>query len=303
MCFHLRPMDDRGEPHSLLLFSPKLNFIQRPGGSDVSLTETTAQFSNKVNAFGPQYTLEGVKWFSSATDSEISVALGRTGSQQDGSKGLSLFLVPLRLPLIRNPSDPTPSPTSNNILVHRLKNKIGTHILPTAELALESAEGYLIGELGKGIKNISPVLNITRLWSATASIGNLRKCLAIATSYSKVRSIQSGQLLLKDAPVHVEQLASVNLVYRALTHLTFGVVGLLGKVECGVATPSEQRRLRMLTPVAKAYAAEKACTAMEEAMAAMGGAGYMEENGFGRAIRDALVEKSVASSDAFRGVY
>ncbi|KJA16474.1 hypothetical protein HYPSUDRAFT_206963 [Hypholoma sublateritium FD-334 SS-4] len=264
---------------------------ERPGGSDISLTETTAQFTTKNNTFGPQYTLDGVKWFSSATDSEISVALGRTGLQQDGSRGLSLFLVPLRLPLIRSPSDPTPPPTSNNIRVHRLKNKIGTHILPTAELTLESTEGYLIGELGKGIKNISPVLNITRLWSATASIGNLRKCLAIATSYAKVRSIQSGKLLLQDAPIHVEQLASVNLVYRALTHLTFGVVGLLGKAECGTATLSEQRRLRMLTPVAKAYAAEKACTAMEEAMTALGGAGYMEENGFGRAIRDALVEK------------
>jgi alkylation response protein AidB-like acyl-CoA dehydrogenase len=219
------------------------------------------------------------------------VALARTGSLKDGSRGLSLFLVPLRLPLIRNPSDPIPPPTSNNILVHRLKNKIGTQILPTAELTLEAAEGYLIGELGLGIKNISPVLNITRLWSATASIGNLRKCLAIATSYAKVRAIQSGTVLLKDAPIHVEQLASVNLVYRALTHLTFGVIGLLGKVECGTATLSEQRRLRMLTPVAKAYTADKACAAMEEAMAAMGGAGYMEENGFGRSIRDALVEK------------
>ncbi|KAJ3497462.1 hypothetical protein NLJ89_g10346 [Agrocybe chaxingu] len=47
----------------------------------------------------------------------------------------------------------------------------------------------------------------------------------------------------------------------------------------------------MLTPVAKAYAAEKASVGMEEAMSALGGAGYMEENGFGRSIRDALVEK------------
>jgi alkylation response protein AidB-like acyl-CoA dehydrogenase len=47
----------------------------------------------------------------------------------------------------------------------------------------------------------------------------------------------------------------------------------------------------MLTPVVKGYAAEKASIGMEEAMAAMGGAGYMEENGFGRAIRDSLVEK------------
>lgn len=252
--------------------------------------------AGKDTGLGPQYILNGVKWFSSATDSEVSVALARTGSVKDGSRGLSLFLVPLRLPLLRSPSDPVPPATSNNILVHRLKNKIGTQILPTAELTLESSEAYLIGALGQGVKSITPVLNITRLWSATASIGNLRKCLAIATSYAKVRAIHSGTVLLKDVPIHVEQLAGVNLVYRALVHLTFGVVGLLGKVECGVASLDEERRLRMLTPVAKAYAAERACTAMEEAMAAMGGAGYMEENGFGRSIRDALVEKYALSS-------
>jgi len=232
-----------------------------------------------------------VKWFSSATDSEVSVALARTGSLKDGSRGLSLFLVPLRLPLHRSPLDPVPSPTSNNIFVHRLKNKIGTHIVPTAELNLESVEGYLIGPLGQGVKTISPVLNITRFWSAMSSIGGLRKCLAIAASYAKVRAIQSGTLLLKDTPIHVEQLASVNLLYRALTHLTFGVIGLLGKAEYGTSTPDELRRLRMLTPVVKGYTSEKACTGMEEAMLAMGGAGYMEENGFGRAIRDSLVEK------------
>lgn len=233
-----------------------------------------------------------MKWFSSATDSEVSVALARTGSLKDGSRGLSLFLVPLRLPLFRSPLDLIPLSTSNNIFVHRMKNKIGTHILPTAELNLESAEGYLIGPLGQGVKNISSsVLNITRIWSAMSSIGKLRKCLAIATSYAKVRAIQGGTLLLKDAPIHVEQLASVNLLYQALFHLTFGVIGLLGKAECGTVTPEELRRLRMLTPVVKGYAAEKACTGMEEAMSAMGGAGYIEENGFGRAIRDSLVEK------------
>ncbi|KAJ3500211.1 hypothetical protein NLJ89_g9894 [Agrocybe chaxingu] len=101
---------------------PKIAFTsgqwmtERPGGSDVSLTETTATSSGKSSKYGPQYTLNGFKWFSSATDSEVSVALARTGSLQEGSRGLSLFLVPLRLPLIRAPTDPVPSPISNNIL-------------------------------------------------------------------------------------------------------------------------------------------------------------------------------------------
>ncbi|TFK64633.1 hypothetical protein BDN72DRAFT_825377 [Pluteus cervinus] len=264
---------------------------ERPGGSDVSRTETVASPTNITNQLGSQYALNGFKWFSSATDSDIAVALARTGSVEQGSRALSLFLIPLRLPLLRSPTEPEPSPTSNRIFVHRLKNKIGTHTLPTAELSLEGTKAYLIGSLNQGVKNISPVLNITRVWSAMGSIGGLRKCLAIATAYSKVRAVQGGRTLLKDAPIHVSQLASLHILYRALTHLVFGAVQLLGKAECGVATVEELRRLRILTPTVKAFSAEKAPAAMEEAMTTLGGAGYMEENGFGQLIRDSLVEK------------
>lgn len=180
---------------------------------------------------------------------------------------------------------------SNKIYIHRLKNKIGTHVVPTAELSLEGAEAYLIGPLNQGVKCISPVLNITRVWSATCSVGGLRKCLAIATSYAKVRAIDGGKRLLADDPLHISQLASINLLYRALTHFTFGVILLLGKSECEVASANELARLRLLTPAVKAFTAEKACSGMEDAMTALGGAGYMEENGFGRVIRDSLVEK------------
>lgn len=290
-CIYVGAVDDRGA----LCFDNfrflSTNISKRPGGSDVSQTETTAISAGKDSPLGPQYTLNGFKWFSSATDSDVALALARTGTLSEGSRGLSLFLIPLRRPLLRDQSAPMPSPNSNNIFIHRLKNKIGTHTLPTAELSLESSEAYLIGDLNQGIKSISPVLNITRVWSAIASTGCLRKCLAIAKAYAKVRKVQRGCVLLEDAPLHVAQLASISLLYRALAHLTFGVVRLLGKSECGVATPDELRRLRVLTPVAKAFAAEKACAGMEESMSAMGGAGYMEENGFGRLIRDSLVEK------------
>jgi alkylation response protein AidB-like acyl-CoA dehydrogenase len=114
--------------------------------------------------------------------------------------------------------------------------------------------------------------------------------LAIATAYAKVRKVQGGKLL-KDVPIHVAELAKINLMYRGLAHLTFGAVRLLGRVECAVASEQEEHLLRILTPVVKAFAAEKACGCMEEAMTALGGAGYMEENDIGRVIRDCLVEK------------
>ena len=214
----------------------------------------------------------------------MAVALARTGSIADGSRGLSLFLIPLRLPFPRNPGVPATSSTSNGIHVHRLKNKIGTHALPTAELSLDSAEGYLLGPLNEGVKHISQVLNITRIHSAFASLGNLRKCLTVATSYANVRNIynKNAPQLLSNTPLHVSQLASINMTYRAIAHLTFGAARLLGKTECGTASEGEEARLRLLTPVVKAFAAEKCVSAMEEAMSALGGAGYIEENGIGR---------------------
>ncbi|KAI0057809.1 acyl-CoA dehydrogenase NM domain-like protein [Artomyces pyxidatus] len=261
---------------------------ERPGGSDVSQTETIATpYPHAASPLGNAYKLDGFKWFSSATDSNVAVALARTGTISEGSRGLSLFLVPLRLPL----TQPSASPVSNNIFVHRLKNKIGTHSVPTAELSLTGAEAYLLGPPQQGIKCIVPVLNITRVHSAIASAGGLRKCIAIARSFAGVRAIAGGRRLLSETPLHVAELARAALVYRALVHLTFGAVRLLGKAECGTASAEELLRFRLMTPIAKGFAAEKAVTAMEECMAALGGQGYMEENEIGRLIRDGLVEK------------
>jgi alkylation response protein AidB-like acyl-CoA dehydrogenase len=84
--------------------------------------------------------------------------------------------------------------------------------------------------------------------------------------------------------MHVAELAKISVTYRALSHFFFGTVLLLGKTECGVASSAESRRLRMLTPSLKAFAAERATGAMEDCMAACGGMGYMEEMGIGRCV-------------------
>ena len=265
---------------------------QRPGGSDVSQTETIAtEIPGATSPYGLMYSINGFKWFSSATDSDVALALVRTGPSNSGSRGLSLFLIPLRKPLFRARGEPRPSALTNNIKIHRLKNKVGTKVVPTAELSIEGAEAYLLGPLNQGVKLITPVLNITRIHSATGSIGAVRRCLAVATAYSAVRTINGGKQLLKDNVLHVAELARANLIYRALTHLLFNTILLLGKTECCTATEAEELRLRMLTPAVKAFAAEKASTVMEECMTMLGGQGYMEESRFGTNIRDALVEK------------
>ncbi|KAG8740221.1 hypothetical protein FRC10_004594 [Ceratobasidium sp. 414] len=305
---------------------------ERPGGSDVSHTETTARpIGNSGLESGAPYELSGVKWFSSATDGQLALALAQIvapsrvptntvppapTAETKNRLGLGLFVVPLPdadLSLFTPYHNELVVQPRNGIGIHRLKNKIGTHTLPTAELTLEGTVGFLLLpgpanpkglKVGtgvvrpNGIRAIAPVLNITRVHSAAASTGDLARCLAIAEAYARVRRVaapkvgkERGQVLLADVPLHTATLARVELVRRALTHFLFGVVRLLGRVETGKSTDEEQRRLRLLTPVLKAFAAERAVGGMEECMAALGGLGYMEESGIGRLIRDSLVEK------------
>ncbi|KAJ7687739.1 hypothetical protein B0H17DRAFT_1069592 [Mycena rosella] len=253
------------------------------GGSDVSRLETVARpVEEQPGDLGPAYLLDGFKWFSSAAEGNMSVALARSETNH-GTGGLSLFLVPVRLP-------PFPTPLSNNVFLHRLKDKVGTRAVPTAELSLNGTRAWRIGPAGAGVRNITPVLNITRIHSAVSSVGSLMRCLSLARAYASVRMVDGGKLLC-EIPAHMETLASISVLYRALTHLLFGTIALLGRTECGVARAEEETRLRLLTPALKAFAALKAVSAMEDCMAALGGQGYMEETGMGRIIRDALVEK------------
>ncbi|KDQ11963.1 hypothetical protein BOTBODRAFT_34820 [Botryobasidium botryosum FD-172 SS1] len=274
---------------------------ERTGGSDVSRTETTAVPAPGIvqtAVTGTEYRLNGFKWFTSAADGHVSLALARTGEVSGGSRALSLFLVPMRLPLDVFPSLTDPSydpaqPKLNGLELHRLKNKVGTHIVPTAELSLSSTRALLLGKEGQGVKSIVPVLNITRVHCSIHALGALARAYHIAQAFASVRRVGSGAegTLLRDIDMHTYTLAEVSVLYRALAHLVFGVVRLLGRDEAGTATQNERLRLRMMTPVVKAFTSSRAVGGMEECMIALGGQGYMEENDIGRLVRDALVEE------------
>ncbi|KAL8276877.1 hypothetical protein RQP46_010705 [Phenoliferia psychrophenolica] len=238
------------------------------------MTERPA-FSGKPQP-GDTFILDGFKWFSSATDGNVSLALART-SEAKGSRGLSLFLIKLR--------DEQGGP--NGIHIHRLKKKY----VPTAELSLNGTIAELIGEPGQGIPIISTVLNITRLHSACHSAAGLARALSIAKAFAKVRHVggERGTLLIENA-MHTSTLLQSELVSRALTQFAFGLISLMGKDEAlGEASMSESEkwRLRLLTPVAKAFNAHMAIREMPCVMEALGGQGYME----GRLIADGTVEK------------
>ncbi|GAA5888670.1 hypothetical protein JCM6882_009043 [Rhodosporidiobolus microsporus] len=264
---------------------------ERPGGSDVSLTETTAAplDSSHSPRPGSPFLLNGFKFFSSATDGNVALALARTGAPGSGSKGLSLFLIKLR----------DDEGRTNGIFIHRLKKKFGTKALPTAELELKDCVGQLVGPLGASVRTIATVLNITRLHSSMSCISALKRALDLAKGFAAVRHIGGDlEARLKDSAMHTNALAQSEVVHRALLHFFFGVVGLLGRSQAlgggegkGSFSQAEQWRLRLMTPVLKSYAADLSTTELPRLMEALGGQGYMTENQFGRLIADANVER------------
>ncbi len=254
---------------------------ERTGGSDVGGTETIARPAGAVGE-ERRYTLHGVKWFTSATTSEMALTLARIddGSTPTvaGSRGLSLFCVEISR---------AAGEGWRGITVHRLKDKLGTKALPTAELTLDGAVATMIGEPGRGVANISGMLNVTRLYNAIASVSGMRRACALARDYSE-RRVAFGRRL-SELPLHATTLADMEAESAAALALVMECASLLGRSEAGVASEDERRRLRALIPLAKLTTAKQAVAIASEALECFGGAGYVEDTGLPRLLRDAQV--------------
>ncbi len=243
---------------------------ERSGGSDVSGTETVARVENG------QIRLYGTKWFTSATTSQMALALARYEDSPPGSRGLSLFYVPTYL-----------SGKFNNIQILRLKDKLGTWALPTAELQLQGSLAYPVGERDQGVKTVATMLNITRLYNSVCSVGQMARALDQLRDYSEKRKVFSRPLV--DQVLHHLTFGREDMKSLAGFLLTMELVYLLGREECGVATAEEQDLLRLMTPICKLFTARVSLQTASEVVEGFGGAGYIEDTGVPVHLRDSQV--------------
>ena len=242
------------------------------GGSDVGKSETVAE----QDAEGT-WRLFGRKWFTSATTSQMALTLARPVGNGPGGRGLALFFLQTRDDAGR----------LQNIEVHRLKDKLGTRKVPTAELTLRGAAAVPLVGLDSGIRNITPMLNITRTWNAVMSAAGMRRAIALARDYATRREAFGAPLSQK--PLHLESLAWMAAETEAALALVFEVVALLGKIEAREADDTDVLMARLLTPLAKLTTGKQAVAVASEALESFGGAGYVEDTGLPTLLRDAQV--------------
>jgi len=244
---------------------------ENAGGSDVSNSETVARLVDG------EWRLYGRKWFTSAINAQMALALARPEGAAAGADGLALFYL--------EPRDA--QGRWQNIRLDRLKDKLGTRELPTAEIHLDGTPAQLVAGVDHGVRAIAPMLNVTRTWNAICAVATMRRALALAEDYAQRRSAFGKPLAAQ--PLHRATLANLRAQFEAAFHLSFHVAELLGLAQAVTASDAQRDRLRLLTPLAKLWTGKLAVAIASECCECFGGAGYLEDTGLPQLLRDAHV--------------
>ena len=247
-------------------------FTERTGGSDLGAMETTATRSGEV------WLLNGFKWFVSNANGSAYIVLAKPEGGPDGTRGVAPFLV------LRERADGS----RNGIRVRRLKDKLGTKAVASAEVELVDAEAYLLAPGGagtgdgaagvgagdgRGLARMMELTNGARLGIAMMGVGCARRALVESLCYASHREAFGARLA--DHPLLQRKLAELIVEVEAAQALVFD--GFLGT------------RLRLAAPLAKLRSARLGITAASDAVEIHGGNGYIEQWPVARILRDAQV--------------
>lgn len=260
---------------------------EKAGGSDVGATETVAR-----PVSGDHYALHGEKWFCSNAGAELVMVLARPQGAPEGTTGLGLFALRRHLEDGR----------LNHLHLERLKDKLGTRSMPTGEVILNGSLAEPLGSLSRGFLQMTEMLNLSRLYNATASVAVMRRVLSESIRYAVVRHT-FGRSLLSN-PLVQARLVEMQVEQEAALHLMFWLYGWRAQ-----ANASEEKLVRMLTPLAKLSTARTAVQHASEAVEMHGGCGYIEDWPLARMFRDAQVlpiwegTTNILALDTFRALY
>lgn len=239
---------------------------ERSGGSDLAALETTA------GRDGDGWRLNGFKWFASNAGGSAFVVLAKPEGAADGTRGIAPFLV------LRERRDGT----GNGIRIRRLKDKLGTRSVASAEIEFTDAEAFLLapelsaggGGDGRGLARMMELTNGARLGIAMMGLGCARRALVESLCYARAREAFGSPLI--DKPLIRRKLAELIVEVEAVQALVFD--GHLSRP-----------RLRIGAPLIKLRAARLGVTAASDAIEIHGGNGYIEQWPVARLLRDAQV--------------
>lgn len=274
-----------------------MNLTEPHCGTDLGLLKTKA-----VPQADGSYAITGQKIFISSgehdlTDNIIHMVLARIEGAPEGTKGISLFIVPKFMV-----GDDGALGARNGVSCGSIEHKMGIHGNSTCTMNFDDATGFLIGEANKGLRLMFVMMNAARLGTGMQGLCQSEASYQNAVSYAKER-IQGRSLTgpkNADGPadpiiVHPDvrrmllESKSVTEGCRAFLYWT----ALQGDLE-ELATDDKVREkagdyMALLTPVIKAYLTDRGYYNATNAQQIYGGHGYIEEWGMSQFVRDARI--------------
>ena len=247
---------------------------ERQGGSDVGAAAAVAVRDAEAEG---GWRLHGEKWFCSNAGADVSLVLARPEGASAGTQGLGLFAMPRLWPDGRR----------NPYRLRRLKDKLGTRSMATAEVELAGATAWAVGPLDQGFAQMAAMINLSRLYNAIASSGVMGRALAEARSWASQR--QAFGRPLAQHPLVARQLRDMEAEREAAASLLFMAVGALDRQEAYGGEADDAGIVRLFTPLLKMATARRAVWAASEAIELLGGNGYVEDWVTARFYRDAQV--------------
>ena len=239
---------------------------EKQGGSDVRTNSTRAY---PVGGGGPgqPYELVGHKYFVSAPMSDAFLVL----AQAPG--GLSCFLLPRW----------RPDGSKNPMQVLRLKKKMGNASNASSETELRGALAWMVGEEGRGVRNIIEMVSMTRFDCMIGSSAGMRMAASQALHHCSMRSA-FGQVL-NQQPLMQNVLADLALESEAATALMMRMARAMDNR----MDEQEDLLVRLVTAVGKYWICKRTPNHAYEAMECIGGSGVMEDSMMPRLYREAPV--------------
>lgn len=263
------------EPSYTTNFTGAQFLTEIQGGSDVGLNATEAYQDQRGH-----WRIKGEKWFCSNADAELILLTARFDKNMAGTKGLGLFLVPAKLSYGKR----------NHYTMRRLKDKIGTRSMASAEIDFHDAFAFAVGEPAQGFKMVMEnVLHISRLFNTFCVLGMARRAYFIALAYAKKR-VAFGHPII-EYPLVKENLAQIKVENTALLASIFATVQLQDDFDMALTSDEKNKLLlRLLANLNKYLSALWSVDHIHHALDVLAGNGAIESFSIiPRLLRDCIV--------------
>jgi acyl-CoA dehydrogenase len=269
-------------------WSGTMNLTEPQAGSDVGALRSKA-IDNGDGTYG----VTGEKIFISWGDNDFTenvchLVLARLPDGREGTKGISLFLVPKYIP-----DGDGDLGKANSLQVVSLEQKVGLHASPTAIMSYDNATGWLVGEPHAGMKAMFTMMNNARLGVGAEGLGVAEAATQAATSFASER--RQGKTLVNGGSGAIIDHADVRrmlMTMRAQTYAARGIC-LATAVALDLAKangdPTAAARAALLTPMAKAFGTDTGTEVANLGIQVHGGMGFIEETGAAQFWRDVRV--------------